>query len=294
MIFERVFNILKNSVVLNRFVRTLKTDRITLLCFIIFCLFVFMGVVLTWLLPSPTFVHENFLRVPPFWQEGGSFQFILGTDDNGRNLLARLVRGAWWSMLIGSGVVGLSLMVGTFLGLIAGYFGGWVDRRVMDFVNILMSFPSILIAILIVTVLGPGLWNAIVAVNVTYWPQVIRIVRSVVLREREKEYVHAVQSFGAGRFRILVLNILPNCVGPLIVQGTLGFGEGILGVAALGFLGLGAVPPTPEWGVMISDGRALMETAWWLITLPGLFLFLLVWSVNIIGESLRDAFDPKS
>ena len=280
--------------ILERFWHIIKTDRVVFVCFIIFCIFVFLGCVVTWFLSSPTEVYAHFLQAPPFWQEGGSFQFLLGTDDLGRNFLSRLVRGAWWSVLIGLSVVALSLCVGTTLGLMAGYFGGRIDQWIMRFVDILMSFPSILIAILIVTILGPGLWNAIIAVNVTAWPMVIRTIRSVVLREREKEYVHAVQSFGANRFRILILNILPNCTGPLIVLSALGFSEGILSVAALGFLGLGAVPPTPEWGVMISDGRALMETAWWLVTLPGLLLFILVLSVNIIGESFRDVFDPKS
>ena len=235
----------------------------------------------------------EFLSVPPFWMEGGSFQFILGTDDLGRDMLSRLAYGARLSLRIGLLVVVLSLSVGTVLGLLAGYLGGRVDRMIMRFVDTLMSFPSILIAILIVTFLGPGLWNAIIAVNVTAWPAVIRVVRSVVLKEKEKDYVHAVRSFGAPQWRIL-RGILPNCMGPLIVQATLGFSEGILNVAALSFLGLGAEPPLPEWGVMIKDGRRYMESAWWLITFPGLCLFLLVLSVNVIGEKLRDIFDPKS
>ncbi len=279
--------------VLQRFLQILKNDKITLLCFFIVCFFVFMGFILAYFLPSPFVVHEDFLRVPPFWQEGGSFQFILGTDDLGRNFLSRLVHGTRLSIRIGVSVMVLSLFIGTTLGLLAGYLGGRVDQLIMRFVDTLMSFPSILVAILIVTVLGPGLWNAIIAVNVTAWPSIIRVIRSVVLKEKEKDYVYAARSFGAGRFRVLVLNILPNCIAPFIVQGALNFSEGILNVAALGFLGLGAEPPLPEWGVMISDGRSYMETAWWLITLPGLFLFVLVVSINVIGENLRDAFDPK-
>ncbi len=253
-----------------------------------------MGFIGAYFLSSPFEVHEGFLKVPPFWLEGGSFQFILGTDDLGRNLFSRIVHGARLSILIGLGVVVISMLVGTILGLIAGYFGGAIDQTIMRFVDTLMSFPSILIAILIMTLLGPGVWNAVIAVNVTAWPAVIRLVRSVVLREREKDYVQAVRSFGAGRFRILFVNIFPHCIGPLTVQATLGFSEGILNVAALGFLGLGAEPPLPEWGVMIGDGRAYMESAWWLITLPGFCLFALVLSVNVLGESLRDILDPKS
>ena len=253
-----------------------------------------MGFVVSyWLSPYDYGYGREFLSVPPFWMEGGSFQFILGTDDLGRDMLSRLSYGARLSLRIGLLVVVLSLSVGTVLGLLAGYLGGRVDRIIMRFVDTLMSFPSILIAILIVTFLGPGLWNAIIAVNVTAWPAVIRVVRSVVLKEKEKDYVHAVRSFGAPQWRIL-RGILPNCMGPLIVQATLGFSEGILNVAALSFLGLGAEPPLPEWGVMIKDGRRYMESAWWLITFPGLCLFLLVLSVNVIGEKLRDIFDPKS
>ena len=271
-----------------------KKDRAVLFCFCLFCFFIFMGFIVSyWLSPYDHTYGEDFLNIPPFWMEGGSFRFILGTDDLGRDMLSRLAYGARLSLRIGLSVVILSLSVGTFLGLLAGYLGGGVDRLVMRFVDTLMSFPSILIAILIVTFLGPGLWNAIIAVNVTAWPAVIRVVRSVVLKEKEKDYVQAVRGFGASQWRIL-WGLLPNCTGPLVVQATLGFSEGILNVAALSFLGLGAEPPLPEWGVMIKDGRSYMESAWWLITFPGLCLFLLVLSVNVIGEKLRDVFDPKS
>lgn len=276
------------------FLELIKKDRVTLFCVFTFFFFIIVGFVVSYFLASPYHGYgKGFLTLPPFWMEEGSFQFILGTDNLGRDFLSRLAYGARLSLRIGLSVVVLSLSIGTTLGLLAGYLGGWVDRMIMRFVDTLMSFPSILIAILIVTVLGPGLWNAIIAVNVTAWPAVIRVVRSVVLKEKEKDYVQAMRSFGAPQWRIL-LGILPNCMGPLIVQGTLGFSEGILNVAALGFLGLGAEPPLPEWGVMIKDGRKFMETAWWLITLPGLCLFLLVLSVNVIGEKLRDVFDPKS
>ncbi len=279
---------------MNIFLELVKKDRAVLFCVCIVFFFVLMGFIVSyWLSPYDHGYGEGFLSVPPFWMDGGSLQFILGTDDLGRDMLSRLAYGARLSLRIGLSVVILSLSVGTLLGLLAGYLGGWADRLIMRFVDTLMSFPSILIAILIVTFLGPGLWNAIIAVNVTAWPAVIRVVRSVVLKEKEKDYVQAVRSFGAGQWKIL-WGILPNCMGPLVVQATLGFSEGILNVAALSFLGLGAEPPLPEWGVMIKDGRRYMESAWWLITLPGLCLFLLVLSVNVIGEKLRDVFDPKS
>jgi len=276
--------------VLSRFLEILKQDRVALICFVIFCIFILIGF-LSLLLSSPYTSYEDLLMVPPFSQN--DLSFIFGTDDLGRNFFVRIMNGARYSIFIGISVVLLSVLVGTTLGLLSGYMGGRVDQWIMRFVDLLMSFPSILIAIIIVTILGPGLVNAIVAVNVIAWPGVIRVVRSVVLKEKQKDYVQAAKSFGASRFRILFINILPNCVAPLSVQAILNFSEGILNVAALGFLGLGAEPPTPEWGVMIGDGRAYMQSAWWLITLPGLFLFILVLSVNVIGESLRDAFDPK-
>ena len=279
---------------IENFLAGLKKDKLIWPFFFIFFIFLFSALFLPFFLPSPFEIHGEFLNQPPFWMEGGSFQFLLGTDDLGRDFFVRLVHGARISMKIGFLVVVMSILVGVLLGFLGGYLGGKVDQIIMRFVDILMSFPSILIAILIVAILGPGLLNAIVAVNVTAWPKVIRVVRSVVLKEKQKDYVQSLKNFGAGKFRILIINILPNCMGPIIVQATLGFSDGILNVAALGFLGLGAEPPLPEWGVMISDGRSYMETAWWLVALPGLFLFSLVLSVNVIGESLRDIMDPKS
>ena len=279
---------------MENFFKQIKKDKTAGFFLIVFFLFVFMALFLPFFLHSPFEVHEGFLNTPPFWVEGGVPQFILGTDDLGRDFFSRLVYGARISMQVGFLVIFLALFFGVCLGLSAGYLGGRTDQIIMRFVDVLMSFPNILIAVLIVAVLGPGLMNAIIAVNVTAWPKVIRVVRSVVLKERQKDYVQALRNFGSGNLRILFLNILPNCTGPIVVQGALGFSDGILNVAALGFLGLGAEPPLAEWGVMISDGRDYMESAWWLVTLPGLFLFSLVLSINVIAESLRDLLDPKS
>ena len=281
--------------IIEQFISGIKKDKKIWPFFILFFAFVFMAFVLPFFLSGSAFeVHGDFLNTPPFWMEGGGGRFILGTDDLGRDFFVRLVYGAGISMKIGFLVVLMSISIGTLLGLWAGYVGGRVDQVIMRFVDILMSFPSILIAILVIAVLGPGLMNTIIAVNVMAWPGIIRVVRSAVLKEKQKDYIQALKNFGSGKLRILIFNILPNCAGPIIVQATLGFSDGILNSAALGFLGLGAEPPLPEWGVMISDGRAYMETAWWLITLPGLLLFGLVLSVNMIGESLRDIFDPKT
>lgn len=238
-------------------------------------------------------VFSDALMLPPFWQEGADSRFLLGTDDVGRDVLSRLIYGARISMGIGFLVVVLSMTVGTILGLIAGYFGGWLDKLIIRGTDILMALPSILLAIVVVSVLGPSLLNAIVAVSLVAVPNFIRLVRASVLAEKEKQYVTAARSFGSSHYRLLVLNIFPNCLAPLIVQATLGFSDGILNAAALGFLGLGAQPPTAEWGTILADSRQFIESAPWLVTLPGLCILIVVLAFNIFGDGLRDAFDPR-
>lgn len=242
---------------------------------------------------DPSMLNPQHLRLPPFWAEGGSSQFILGTDDVGRDLFSRLIYGTRISLFIGLSVVFISLSIGTFLGLLAGYFGGWVDRIIMRFIDMLMALPSILLAIVVVAILGPGLTNAVIAVSIVAIPSFCRIVRSSVIAEKEKEYVQASLSFGASSGRIILREILPNCMAPLIVQSTLGISDGILNAAALGFLGLGAQPPTAEWGVMLADSRAYIESSPWMVTLPGLCILLAVLAFNLFGDGLRDALDPK-
>jgi ABC-type dipeptide/oligopeptide/nickel transport system permease subunit len=208
-------------------------------------------------------------------------------------VLSRLLFGARISMGIGFLVVGLSLTFGAVLGLISGYYGGWVDRLVMRTMDLQMALPSILLAIVVVSILGPSLINTVIAVSIVEFPKFVRLVRAQVIAEKGKPYVLASQSFGASSFRQMVINILPNCAAPLIVQGTLGFSDGILNAAALGFLGLGAQAPTAEWGTMLADARPFIESSPWLVTLPGLCIFLAVMGFNLLGDGLRDAFDPK-
>ncbi|MCC7404928.1 MAG: ABC transporter permease subunit [Bdellovibrionales bacterium] len=247
-----------------------------------------------WVAPhDPAEVHEGVLNLPPAWMSGGHSQFWLGTDDIGRDVLSRLIYGARVSLGVGAMVVTLTLSFGALLGLLAGYFGGWIDSTILRGVDILMSLPSILLAIVVVAVLGPSLTNAVIAVSVVALPSFIRIVRASVLAEKAKPYVDATVSFGASHTRIAIKNILPNCMAPIIVQATLGFSDGILNAAALGFLGLGAQPPTPEWGVMLSDARSYIETAWWMVTMPGLCILVVVLCFNLLGDGLRDALDPK-
>ncbi|MDG4873783.1 ABC transporter permease subunit [Mesorhizobium sp. WSM4935] len=233
-----------------------------------------------------------FLR-PPAWQEGGSTQYLLGTDPVGRDILSRLLYGARFSLLIGAVVVTLALTGGITLGLLAGYFRGWVDVAIMRVMDLILAFPSLLLALVLVTILGPGLFNAMLAIALVLQPHFARLVRAAVMAEKSREYVVAAKVAGAGHLRLMLRTILPNCLAPLIVQGTLSFSNAILEAAALGFLGLGAQPPTPEWGTMLASAREFILRAWWVVTFPGLAILITVLAINLIGDGLRDALDPK-
>ena len=230
---------------------------------------------------------------PPIWEEGGTWKNILGTDDLGRDILSRLVYGARVSLLVALATVGIAVFFGSFLGAISGYYKGFLDNIIMRFMDILLAFPHILLAIVIMAYLGPGLTNAMIAIGIIYIPRFARIVRASVLEECEKDYVTASRSVGASDWRIIFVAILPNCLAPLIVQTTLGFASAILDAAALGFLGLGAQPPTPEWGAMIAMGRSHILRAWWVMTFPGIAILFAVLGFNLFGDGLRDALDPR-
>jgi dipeptide transport system permease protein len=232
--------------------------------------------------------RDHFLA-PPFQ----TATFPLGTDDLGRDILSRLIYGARLSLLIGCVVVALSLSVGTLLGLTAAFAGGTIDVLIMRVMDVLLVFPSLLLAIVVVAILGPGLSNAMLAVAVIALPGFVRLSRAAALGELAREYVLATRSAGAGVLRLMLLVVLPNCLAPLIVQATLGFSSAILDAAALGFLGLGAQPPTPEWGTMLADARQFYDRAWWLLTFPGVSILVTVMAFNLLGDGLRDALDPK-
>ena len=236
--------------------------------------------------------RDSFLS-PPAWTANGEARFLLGTDDVGRDIFSRLVYGARYSLLIGGIVVTLSLFLGIVLGLVAGFFRGLVEDLIMRAMDIMLSLPSLLLAIVIVAILGPSLTNAIMAVAVVALPHYVRLSRASVIGERTKEYVTASQVSGAGLLRLMFITVLPNCLPPLIVQATLGFSTAILDAAALGFLGLGAQPPTPEWGSMLAKAREFVQSAWWVVTFPGLAILVTVLAFNLMGDGLRDALDPK-
>ncbi|CAN7184216.1 ABC transporter permease subunit [Mesorhizobium amorphae] len=260
----------------------------------VFILLVVAAVLAPVLAPYAPDVQDKtaFLR-PPAWQAGGSAQYLLGTDAVGRDMLSRLLYGARFSLLIGAVVVTLSLFGGITLGLLAGYFRGWVDVAIMRVMDLILAFPSLLLALVLVTILGPGLFNAMLAISLVLQPHFARLVRAAVMAEKSREYVVAAKVAGAGHLRLMLATILPNCLAPLIVQGTLSFSNAILEAAALGFLGLGAQPPTPEWGTMLASAREFILRAWWVVTFPGLAILITVLAINLIGDGLRDALDPK-
>ena len=242
---------------------------------------------------SPDLTNNAVFLKPPAWQEGGSWAYPLGTDAIGRDMLSRLIFGARLSLSIGIAVVALSIVVGIVLGLVAGYLRGVTEIAIMRLMDIILSLPSLLLAIVIVAILGPGLMNAMLAVAVIVLPHYVRITRASVIAEMSKDYVTAARAIGTGRMRLMLNEVLPNCAAPLIVQATLGVSTAILDAAALGFLGLGAQPPASEWGTMLADAREFVLRAWWVVTFPGLMILIAVLAFNLLGDGLRDALDPK-
>jgi dipeptide transport system permease protein len=242
---------------------------------------------------DPTNQYRDALLVPPFWQDGGRIEFLLGTDAVGRDMLSRLIYGAQYSLFIGIVVVSIALIGGIFVGLLAGFFGGWVDTVIMRVMDVILAFPSLLLALVLVAVLGPGLTNAMIAIAIVYQPHFARLTRAAVMGEKEREYVTAARVAGAGTMRLMFKTILPNCLAPLIVQATLSFSSAVLDSAALGFLGMGAQPPASEWGTMLAEAREFILRAWWVVTLPGLAILISVLAINLMGDGLRDALDPK-
>lgn len=242
---------------------------------------------------SPSDQARNALLLPPFWMEGGNISYILGTDDVGRDILSRLIHGSRLSLSVGLVAVTVSLVIGVLLGLVAGYCKGMVDILIMRLVDIMLAMPSLLLAIAIVAILGPSIVNAALAISIVSLPHYVRLTRAATMAEMSRDYVTSSRVIGASPLRLMFICILPNCVAPLIVQATLGFSNAILDMAALGFLGLGAQPPTPEWGSMLADALQFVQRAWWVVTFPGLMILLTVLAFNLMGDGLRDALDPK-
>ncbi len=279
---------------LAEFWRHFSANRGAVLGLVVVCLVLLVAVFAGVLAPhSPTAIDNAAYLKPPAWIEGGSWTYPLGTDAIGRDILSRLMYGARLSLSIGVAVVALSIIVGTCLGMAAAFYRGVTDIAIMRLMDLLLSLPSLLLAIVIVAILGPGLMNAMLAVAVVVLPHYVRTARAAALTELSRDYVVAARMVGAGRLRLMFREVLPNCLAPLIVQASLGVSTAILDAAALGFLGLGAQPPSPEWGTMLADAREFVLRAWWVVTFPGLVILITVLAFNLLGDGLRDALDPK-
>jgi dipeptide transport system permease protein len=274
--------------------RYFSESRGAVLGLAVFVSLVLIAIFASWIAPhDPSMQYRDAFLTPPVWEEGGTWKFLLGTDAIGRDILSRLMHGARYSLVIGAVVVALALTGGVILGLIAGYMRGWVDSVIMRVMDIVLAFPSLLLALVLVAIIGPGLFNAMLAIALVNQPHFARLTRGSVIAESGKDYVVAARVAGASHLRLMFSTILPNCLAPLIVQATLAFSSAILDAAALGFLGMGAQPPTPEWGTMLADAREFILRAWWVVTIPGIAILITVLAINLIGDGLRDALDPK-
>ncbi len=253
-----------------------------------------LAILAPWVAPhSPIEQYREHFLQAPVWSAGGTSQFLFGTDELGRDLLSRLIHGARLSLLVGLVSVVLALIPGVVLGLTAAFAGKWMDVAIMRAMDIMMALPSLLLAVAIMAILGPGLLNAMIAIALVSLPAYVRLVRASAMAELQRDYVTAARLSGARTLRLMFVTVLPNCTAPLIVHATMSFSAAILEIAALGFLGLGVQPPLPEWGTMLASARDYIESAWWVVTLPGLTILLSVLAINLVGDGLRDALDPK-
>jgi peptide/nickel transport system permease protein len=247
-----------------------------------------LSLIAPWLpIADPTAIDLSSKLLPP----GAGHWF--GTDSLGRDLLAQVLHGARISLLVGLGVVLIALAIGVPLGLVAGYTGGLTDSLLMRFADLFLAFPPLLLPIMLVAMMGPGLEHAMLAIAVSWFPWYARIARAAAMSIKTENYIVSARAFGASHARILWRHILPNCSTPMVVQASLDFGYAILSTASLGFIGLGATPPTPEWGLIIANSRSVFLEYWWTAAFPGLAIFVTVMAANLLGDSLRDLLDPK-
>jgi peptide/nickel transport system permease protein len=247
------------------------------------------------LAPQNPYLGKTLERLlPPAWMDGGSPQFLLGTDQLGRDTLSRLIFGARISLSVAVLSVAGSSVLGVLLGLFAGYYRGWVDWSISSLVNIMLTFPFVLLALAVIAVLGPSFWNLIIVLAITGWPVYTRVLRAQTLSLREREFVQAARALGAGDRRIIFRHLLPNVLNLLVVIASLQVAQMIILESFLSFLGLGVQPPIPSWGSMLGDGRLYMFDKWWMATFPGLAIVLTTLAINLVGDGLRDLLDPYS
>ncbi len=279
---------------MRRFVGALYRTKIAFAAALLLSFVAFVAVAGPFLAPhDPNRVNVLARFVPPVWAERGSPEHLLGTDSLGRDTFSRLILGARVSLLVGLAAVAIGGLLGTTLGLIAGYFGGRVDSTIMRLVDIQLAFPGILLALTVLALLGRSLGNLILVLGIVQWAQYARLVRGHVLSVRQMEYVEGAAALGARHARIVLRHILPNSTAPIIVIGSFSVATTILAESALSFLGLGVPPTVPTWGGMLSEGRDHLVRAWWLATFPGLAIAATVLSINLLGDWLRDYLDPN-
>lgn len=279
---------------MRQFWRGFSSHRGAVWALAVFALMVSLVILAPWVaFHDPAHQYRDHLLMPPAWQLGGSWAFPLGTDDLGRDVWSRLVHGGRVSLLMGAASVVAAWVPGVVLGLIAAFYPRVWGALVLRIMDVLLALPGLLLAIGVVSVLGPGLLNTVVAIAVGALPAAVRLTRACAAAELPKDHVKASRMVGASVFRLMRVSVLPNCAAPLIVGATLSFSAAILEAATLGFLGLGVQPPTPEWGSMLSASRDYLERAPWVVTSPGLFILTAVMSINLLGDGLRDALDPR-
>ena len=283
--FKPKWNSFKESMYL------LARNKLSLLAFAIIILLVLSAIFAPVIVPYPEDVYSTHIEQK---LEAPSSEHIMGTDELGRDVFSRLVCGARVSISTALIAVGVALVIGIPLGAIAGTFGGWVDNVIMRITDVFLSFPPLLLAIALVTLLGPGLTNAIIAIVVSWWPWYTRLVRGQAISIKERKFVQAAETIGTSKAKIIFSHIVPNCISPVIVQASMDIGGVIMTVASLSFLGLGAQQPQPEWGLMISVGRASFPDKWWCCIFPGIAIFLTVLSFNLLGDAIREILDPKT
>jgi len=267
----------------------LKKDKTALMGFFIIACLVLTAVFAPWLTPyDPVTQNYDALLLPP------SVHNLLGTDQYGRDVLTRILYGSRYAILIGVAVVSIQLVIGVSLGLGAGYYGGMVESIIMRFTDVMLAIPGVVLAVTIAGMLGGGIHNCIIAVGAIGWRAYTRLVRAEVLSVKESVYIEAEQAIGCSDLRIILFHVLPNAIGPVIAYVPLSVASAIIWAAALSFLGLGAQPPTPEWGSLLADGREFMQDAWWIATFPGIAILITVMGFNFFGDALRNALDPKA
>jgi dipeptide transport system permease protein len=276
------------------FWRSFRENRGAVIGLGVVCSVVFIAVFANVIAPySPIEQYRGFTRLPPVWVEGGNWTHPLGTDPVGRDMLSRILYGSRISLFIGLSVMFVSAVLGVLLGLLSAFWGGIVDVIIIRVMDLILAIPSLVLAILIIAVIGPNLTNTIVAVTIVGLPFYVRLVRASAISELTKDYVTAAKVAGVGPLRLMLSTVLPNCLAPLIVQAALGISDAILAAAGLGFLGLGAQPPTPEWGSMLADSRDLITSNPWVMAMPGIAILITVLAINLMGDGLRDALDPR-